>query len=98
MSLTNSFEPIVEQITINAPVSAVWQSLTDPVLMKKWMLDAGAELEIITDWKVGHAIIMKGKLHDVSFENKGKVLVLEKEKKLAYSHLSSISDLPELDE
>lgn len=80
-------------IHIDAPVSKVWSALTDLELMKKWVSET--EIEIITDWKVGGPILMRGRLHGVRFENKGTVLQFEPEKILEYSHLSSISRLPD---
>jgi hypothetical protein len=53
------------------------------------------EIHIITDWKVGNPIIIRGNLHGINFENNGKVLKFEPEKILRYSHLSSLSRLPD---
>ena len=83
-------------ITIYAPVLKVWQALTNPELMKQWM--AEEEIAIITDWKVGAPIFIKGDAHWVYFENKGIVLQYEPEKVLQYSHLSSLSKLPDASE
>lgn len=83
-----------KSVVIAAPSTKVWEALTDPVLMKKWMADADTEIEIITDWKVGNPFLIRGTLHRIKFENKGKVLQFEPEKILQYSHLSSLSRLP----
>ena len=80
-------------VNINAPTSKVWDALTNPELMKKWMSET--EIHIITDWKVGNPIIIRGNLHGINFENNGKVLRFEPEKILQYSHLSSLSRLPD---
>jgi uncharacterized protein YndB with AHSA1/START domain len=80
-------------IRIDAPTSKVWEALTNPEAMKKWMSET--EINIITDWKVGNPIVMNGNLHRINFENKGKVLQFEREKILKYSHLSSLSRLPD---
>ena len=80
-------------VTINAPTSKIWEALTNPDLMKKWMSEL--EIEILTDWKVGNLVVIRGKLHGIKFENKGKVLQFEPEKILQYSHLSSLSRLPD---
>jgi uncharacterized protein YndB with AHSA1/START domain len=85
---------IEKTVAINAPVSVVWNYLTDPDLMKKWMGEPEMKIEIITDWKVGSPIIVKG-FHHVYFENKGTVLQFEPDKLLRYSHLSSVSRLPD---
>jgi uncharacterized protein YndB with AHSA1/START domain len=93
--LSNQYPAITKSITIKAPISVVWQHITIPYLMKKWMLDTDMELDIITDWKVGSPIIMNGKLHGMPFENKGSILQYEPEKVFEYTVLSSISELPD---
>ncbi|HEY5823558.1 MAG TPA: SRPBCC domain-containing protein, partial [Cyclobacteriaceae bacterium] len=50
------------------------------------------KLEVMTDWKMGSPIIIKG-FHHVAFENKGIVLKYEPSHALAYSSLSSLSRL-----
>lgn len=80
-------------VHINAPISKVWEALTDTELMKKWMSES--DIQIITDWVVGNPMLIRGKLHGVKFENKGTVLTFEPEKRLRYSHLSSLSRLPD---
>jgi Uncharacterized conserved protein len=88
--------PISDQIVnksihINAPTSAVWNALTNPELMKKWMSET--EIHILTDWKVGNPFLIRGRLHGINFENTGRVLQFEPETILQYSHLSSLSRL-----
>lgn len=60
--------------------------------MKQWMGEEDFDLEIITDWKVGSTITIKG-FHHVKFENKGFVLQFEPEKVLQYNYISSVSHL-----
>jgi hypothetical protein len=62
--------------------------------MKKWMLDE-EEIEILADWKPGSPIVIKGTLHGVDFENTGIILENIPGKILRYTHLSSISELPD---
>ena len=84
---------VSKTVYINAPTSVTWDALTNPELMKKWMSET--EINILTDWQVGHPFIIRGSLHRVKFENKGTVLQFEPEKILQYSHLSSLSRLPD---
>ena len=86
----------VEQkiMNIKAPASQVWHMLTTPELMKKWMM-SDIEINIITDWKVGSPMLIRGTMNGKNFENKGTVLQFEPEKTLQYSHLSSLSRLPD---
>ena len=80
-------------IRINASTSKVWNALTNPGLMKKWM--SKTEINIFTDWKVGNPFVIRGRLHGINFENRGMVLQVEPEKILQYNHLSSLSRLPD---
>ena len=81
-------------VTINAPPSQVWHVLTAPALMEKWMMP-DIEIHIITDWTVGSPMIIRGNMNGKNFVNNGTVLQFEPEKALQYSHLSSISRLPD---
>ena len=81
-------------IRINASPAMVWNTLIDPDLMKQWMGEPEMYLEIITDWKPGSPIVIKG-FHHVNFVNTGTVLGFEPEKILRYNYLSSISRLPD---
>ncbi len=81
-------------VHIYASTTQVWHMLTTPELMKKWMM-SDIELEIITDWNVGSPMLIRGNLNGKDFENKGTVLQIEPEKTLQYSHLSSLSRLPD---
>lgn len=89
-----TMQQIEKTIFIKALPSIVWNTLTNPELMKQWMGEPEMELEIITDWKVGNAIIIKG-FHHIQFENKGTVLQFEPNKFLQYNYLSSLSQLPD---
>jgi uncharacterized protein YndB with AHSA1/START domain len=81
-------------ITINADTAKVWAALTDLEIMERWLGEPEMKIQVQTDWKINEAISIRG-FHHVAFENKGTVLQYDKEKKLSYSHLSSISRLPD---
>jgi uncharacterized protein YndB with AHSA1/START domain len=81
-------------VIINADPAKVWTLLTNPELMSEWMGDPEMKIEALTNWEVNTPILIRG-YHHVQFENKGTVLQYEKEKKLSYSHLSSVSKLPD---
>ncbi len=88
-------QTINKSIRINASVNAVWEALTQAELMKSWMHDS--EIEIVTTWEIGSPIIINA--HEVSyktaFTNAGVVLQFAKDQVLEYSHLSSLSRLPD---
>lgn len=88
----------IEQATIvNAPAHVVWESLTRVELMREWMGDADMALEIEVDWRVGMPIVISG-FHHVRFKNRGVVVAFEPMTRLAYTHLSSLSLLPDVPE
>ncbi|MDJ1504311.1 SRPBCC domain-containing protein [Xanthocytophaga agilis] len=87
---------IHKSMRINATTSKVWQVLTQPEWIRKWILDT--EVEVISNWKTGKPIVIRGYLHDEYFENKGIILQAEQERILQYTHLSSLSKLPDTPE
>lgn len=89
--MPQSFE---QTVIINAPASFVWDSLTQVEQMKDWMGEPEMEVGIETDWAVGGRIIVRG-VHHVPFENTGTVLEFNPMTRLAYTHLSSLSRLPD---
>jgi uncharacterized protein YndB with AHSA1/START domain len=84
-------------VLINGTVPAVWNILTDPRMMIRWMGEPEMQLSVETNWQLNSPIIIRG-FHHVKFENRGVVLEFEKEKKLCYTHLSSLSRLPDVPE
>ena len=81
-------------VTINAPAIRVWEALTDPERIKRYLFGA----DVITDWKEGSPIIYKGTYEGKAYEDKGRVLKAEPEKLLLITHwspLSGTADLPE---
>lgn len=97
MDRWNVMQSFEQTILINAPANAVWDSLTQRQLMKEWMGEPEMSLEVETDWVVGGPIIVRG-FHHVPFENTGTVLESEPTTRLAYTHLSSLSRLPDVPE
>ena len=81
-------------LLINCSPEKLWDYLTKPDLMTLWMGDPELNLTIETDWNIDGQIIIKG-FHHVNFENKGVVEIFEKNKRLKYSSLSSLSPLPD---
>jgi uncharacterized protein YndB with AHSA1/START domain len=81
-------------VTINSSSKKIWTALTDPKLMSKWMGDSEMGIEVRTSWEVETPILIYG-FHHVKFVNKGVVLKYDEEKQLTYTHLSSVSRLPD---
>jgi uncharacterized protein YndB with AHSA1/START domain len=81
-------------VTIHASASEVWHALTTPERMNEWMMP-DAKIDILTEWKAGDPISIRGQMNGKDFENRGMVLQFEPGKTLTYTHLSSISRLPD---
>lgn len=83
-------------ITIHAPASRVWDSLTNPELIPVWMSDA--PVKVISDWKVGSAIVFNGDLHGLAYETRGTILQFEPNVVYEYSFWTSLSQVPDVQE
>lgn len=81
-------------MTINAPPSQVWEALINPEIIKQYFFGS----EIVTDWKVGSPILYKGIWQDKPFEDKGKVLRVERQRLLEVTHWSPLSGVPDTPE
>lgn len=81
-------------ISINAPVSKVWDALTKPEIIKQYFFGTDAK----SDWKVGSPVTFMGEWEGKKYEDKGTVTGNELNKLLSYSYWSSMSgkvDKPE---
>ena len=81
-------------VTIDSEPPQIWAVLTQHKLMAQWMADPEMKIEVHTNWDIDAAILVQA-FHHLKFENKGVVLSFDKEKRLSYSHLSSLSRLPD---
>ncbi len=64
---------VSESIDINASPAMVWDALTNPEIIKKYLFGT----ETITDWKVGSEIIFQGKYgenNEHSYRDKGIII------------------------
>jgi len=90
-------EPLIvkNSISINAPVSKVWDVLTNPMQTKKYMFGC----ETVSDWRVGSQLLWKGIFDGIEIVAvKGSILQIEQEKLLVYTTIdpnSGIEDIPE---
>ena len=97
-SNAESNEKVIEkQVWIAASPVAVWQVLTDPALVHRWLAEPQVAAQIQTTWQVGSPIVIRG-VHHVPFEARGTVLVCDPPTRLCYSQISSLSRLPDVPE
>jgi uncharacterized protein YndB with AHSA1/START domain len=78
-------------VFIRAPAPRVWQALTDPEEIRRYLF--GTEVE--SDWKEGSPIRYRGVWQGRAYEDKGTVLRIVPERVLETSYWSSMSALPD---
>jgi uncharacterized protein YndB with AHSA1/START domain len=79
---------------ISASPAQVWNALTDPEQIKKYMF--GTDVE--TDWRQGSSITWKGEYEGKAYEDKGEIVEVVPERRLKVTHFSPLSgqdDVPE---
>ena len=82
------------QCEIDAPPEKVWQALTDPQLIKKYMFGS----EVRTDWKPGSPITWQGEFEGRKYMDKGEIITVEPGRRLEITHFSPLTgqeDRPE---
>lgn len=80
-----------KKLHIDAPVSEVWDAITDPEKVKKYFFNTQVE----TDWKQGSPIFFSGDYEGQKYRDIGRILNVEKERWVQYSYYSSFSGLPD---
>lgn len=88
--------PLHFDILINTPLEKIWPHLTDPTLMIRWMGEPAMNLQVTTTWIVGESITIHGQQYG-KFEILGKVKYFDPPHALSYTHLSSLSHLPDVE-
>ena len=81
-------------VIIRAPIEDVWDALTRPELIKRWLFGVDTE----TDWQVGGPLVHRGEWQGKPYEDKGTILRFEPPTLLVHSHWSPASgvlDRPE---
>ena len=72
---------------IDAPAARVWQALTDPDEIEQYLFGSRVE----TDWKPGSPIVWKGTYEGKPYEDKGRVVGIETERRLEMTHFSPLT-------
>jgi uncharacterized protein YndB with AHSA1/START domain len=85
-------ETIHRLIYINAPVSDVWDALTNPARIKQWLLDT--EVDVVSGRKEVSPVIFSGTVNGKAFTDKGTILKFEKDKVFRYNYHSGVSNMP----
>jgi uncharacterized protein YndB with AHSA1/START domain len=75
------------QTTINVPAIKVWEALTSPEIVKKYLFGTN----VVSDWQKGGSIFYKGEWDGKPYEDKGEILEIEPNKMLKTTYFSSMS-------
>ncbi len=75
---------IKKEIQLKAPASKVWEALTNPDLVRQYLVGA----EVISDWKVGSKIVYCGSFNGIDFRDEGEITIFEPDKQFQYTYWS----------
>ena len=84
----------ISSIIINAPIQKVWDTVTQPALVKQWQFGS----DLITDWKIGSEIRFRSEWNNQIFEQWGIVKDIRLHEYIQYSLFapgSGREDIPE---
>lgn len=79
------------EAVINAPPKKVWDALTDKEKLRSFFFGS----EIDSTWKVGSPITFRGEFNGHRYEDKGVIKTAQPEKKLSFTHWSSLCKMPD---
>ena len=71
-------------IDINVPVSKVWDTMTNPEIIKEYLFGT----ETVTDWKVGSEIVFQGEYNGQKYRDHGVILEYIPNELVSYSYWS----------
>ena len=80
-------------ISIAAPAAKVWAALVNPKLIRQYWFGT----TVTSDWKEGSPITWKGEWKGKAYEDRGRILKVEPQRLLQFSHYSALMgpDTPE---
>jgi len=79
------------RVEIAAAPQDVWNALTDPAAVKKYMFGA----DVDTTWEVGSPITWTGEYEGKSYQDKGEILAFEEPTRLSMTHYSPMGGQPD---
>jgi uncharacterized protein YndB with AHSA1/START domain len=85
---------VSQSIVINVTLAKVWDALTDPSIIKKYLYDT----ETLTTWEVGSEIVFQGEYNGQKYRDHGVIIENVFQQKLVYSYwsgFSGVEDKPE---
>ena len=83
-----------KQMNIQAPVLVVWDVLTNPDHIKKYLFGTEAK----SNWQKGGALTFSGEYQGQKYEDHGTILDIEPGEIIKYDYWSSFSGIPDVPE
>lgn len=81
-------------VVFNASVEKVWDALVNPEKIKQYLFGTNA----VSDWKEGSDLFFRGEWNGQTYEDKGKIITFDPNKKFEYTYWSAFSKLPDTPE
>ncbi|MCE9653197.1 MAG: SRPBCC domain-containing protein [Nitrosarchaeum sp.] len=85
---------IRKTVKINASASKVWDAITNPKMIKKYLFG----IKVISSWEIGSEIIFQGNWEGKKFRDKGIIEKCEIGKLFQYTYWSAFSGLEDKEE
>ncbi|WP_164725499.1 SRPBCC family protein [Burkholderia cenocepacia] len=87
-------EPVERTLFVGAPVEILAMSFTEPSRMAEWMGDDTMPVSVEHDGRAGGLIVVRGRQHG-AFENRGRIVRWDPPRRFSWTHLSTLSNLPD---
>ncbi|WP_331722863.1 SRPBCC domain-containing protein [Nocardia sp. NBC_00511] len=84
----------VASVTVPQQPARVWAALTDPAEIAEYFFGT----RVVTDWQVGGDISWQGEWQGKPYEDRGRVLEVTPTQRLAVTHYSPMTGLPDIPE
>lgn len=84
----------VAGVEVKAPVEEIWKALTDSTLINKYLIDT----DVKSTWEMGSDISWEGERDGTPYKDYGRILVVNPNKILSYSHFCPLSGREDVQE
>lgn len=81
-------------VQVRAPAERVWAALTDPALVRQYLMGA----EVASDWQPGSPVTWSGEYGGRAYVDKGEVLEADPPRRLVHTHFSPLTGTPDVPE
>src|SRR5688572_22376931 len=82
------------QASIDASIDEVWDALTNPATIKKYMFGTN----VTSEWKEGSKIVWKGEWKGKPYEDHGVIVQFKPKRLIEYTHFSPMMGKPDIPE